>query len=152
MGRVPIGRPIPVKFTAESAQQLREVGASLGQRRTSAVVRVAIRALLRDPKVVTREMLSERSGRTERLLETSLNFHMEDELRNSLDRLAAKKRTSRAELVRIAVDLLLIQIETDREQGRPDAIGNEVTAEIYRGEANRDRLIARRAKQRGREG
>ncbi|MFD4268197.1 hypothetical protein [Rhodococcus sp. NPDC058481] len=149
MGRVPIGRPIPVKFTAESAQQLREVGSSLGQRRTGAVVRVAIRALLRDPGIVTPEMLSERSARTARLIETSLNFHMEDELRDSLDLLAVQVGTSRAELVRIAVDLLLLRIASDRLHGRP-AIDDEVTAEIYRGEANRDVLIARRARQRGR--
>ncbi|MFI6432872.1 hypothetical protein [Rhodococcus oryzae] len=75
---------------------------------------------------------------------------MEDELRTSLDRLAIKVGTSRAELVRIAVDLLLLRIASDRLHGRPDAIDAEVTAEIYRGEANREVLIARRARQRGR--
>ena len=60
MGRVPIGRPIPIKLTEGPGQQVRAIGSALGERRTGALVRVALPDLLADTSVVTRALLAER--------------------------------------------------------------------------------------------
>lgn len=151
MGRIPIGRPIPVKLTEEPGQQVRAIGAALGERRTGALVRVALRDLLANKSVITRALLAERRAAPREPFTVTLNIYLEDELRDALDRLAKKRGTTRIELVRIAMDRLLVRIENDRLDGRERAIADEVETEIYRGDPDRRKvLIARHARRQAR--
>ncbi|MET4610629.1 putative DNA-binding protein [Rhodococcus sp. PvR044] len=129
---------------------VRAIGSALGERRTGALVRVALRNLLANKSVVTRALLAERRAAPREPFTVPLNIYLEDELRDALDQLAKKRGTTRIELVRIAIDRLLLRVENDRLEGRDQAIADEVETEIYRGDANRKVLIARHARRKAR--
>ena len=144
-GRTPIGPPVGVFLSADVDRALRAVAEPFGQRRRSAVIRVAIRRLLADQDCLgTAVRLREENRATRPLFDAVVNMHLDMPTRAGLDGLAARHGTTRAEIMRIAVDRFLLELAELRLAGTPFDIETAVNAEIFNGTANRERLIARR--------
>ncbi|MDH6284673.1 CopG family transcriptional regulator [Prescottella agglutinans] len=145
MGRTPIGPAIQVQFSKEAHLALIAVAEPFGQRRRSAVIRIAIGRLLADQAdldALVRER--ERNRATRPVFSSILNIHLDEELADRLSRLAHGLDTKRAELIRIALDKLLLELAQLRLAGTPFDIESAVYEEIFKGEASRDLLIRRR--------
>ncbi|MDX5962637.1 CopG family transcriptional regulator [Rhodococcus opacus] len=107
-----------------------------GDARTPAAIRVAVRRLLDDPGDLTADLGTIGAVRdlTPETLGPRTNVHFDDDLRDQLDALAARLDSDRAELMRLAARQLL---------ANPRDLDQAVTEEIYRGDANRAKLLAR---------
>jgi hypothetical protein len=112
-----------------------------GQRRFGAVVRLAIRRLLAEPPANITELLTMR--RDAEVVMVIAPVHLGDDLASQLTTFGQSLGFHRAELVRLACDKLLTDVATERLHGRPVDLTAEVTAEVYLGEANREKLIRR---------
>ena len=104
----------------------------------AAAIRLAVRRLLDDPDSLTADLntIAPRHDVASEVLGRRTNVHIDDDLRTRLDQIAAATGSDRAELIRLAVHHLL----TDPDPAELEAA---VTEEIYRGEANRAKLLAR---------
>ncbi|MFD7010829.1 ribbon-helix-helix protein, CopG family [Rhodococcus jostii] len=107
-----------------------------GDARTAAAIRVAVRRLLDAPGDLAADLGAIGAARdlTPETLGPRTNVHFDDDLRDQLDTLAERLDSNRAELMRLAARRLL---------ANPRDLEKSVTEEIYRGDANRDQLIAR---------
>jgi predicted transcriptional regulator len=107
-----------------------------GDARTSAAIRVAVRRLPDDPGDLAADLATIGAARdlTPETLGPRTNVHLDDDLRDQLDTLAGQLDSDRAELMRLAARQLL---------ANPRDLEKAVTEEIYRGDANRDLLLAR---------
>ncbi|NDV07957.1 ribbon-helix-helix protein, CopG family [Rhodococcus sp. IEGM 248] len=107
-----------------------------GDAPTAAAIRVAVRRLLDNPGDLAADLPTIGASRdlTPETLGPRTNVHFDDELRDQLDTLAGRLDSDRAELMRLAARQLL---------ANPRDLDQAVTEEIYRGDANRDLLIAR---------
>ncbi|PBC51501.1 CopG family transcriptional regulator [Rhodococcus sp. ACPA1] len=107
-----------------------------GDAPTAAAIRVAVRRLLDDPGDLAADLATIGAARdlTPETLGPRTNVHFDDELRDQLDALAGRLDSDRAEIMRLAARQLL---------ANPRDLDQAVTEEIYRGDANRDLLIAR---------
>ncbi|BAH56048.1 CopG family transcriptional regulator [Rhodococcus opacus] len=107
-----------------------------GDALTAAAIRVAVRRLLDDPGDLTADLGTIGTIRdlTPEDLGPRTNVHFDDDLRDQLDTLAERFDSDRAELMRLAARQLL---------ANPRDLEKAVTEEIYRGDANRDKLLAR---------
>ncbi|WP_237727109.1 ribbon-helix-helix protein, CopG family [Rhodococcus jostii] len=103
---------------------------------TSAAIRVAVRRLPDDPGDLAADLATIGAARdlTPETLGPRTNVHLDDDLRDQLDTLAGQLDSDRAELMRLAARQLL---------ANPRDLEKAVTEEIYRGDANRARLLAR---------
>ncbi|NKT45955.1 hypothetical protein GS676_24340 [Rhodococcus hoagii] len=145
MGRTPIGPPIGVFLSVDVDLALRAIAEPFGQRRRSAVIRVAIRRLLANQDGLEAAVrLREENRATRPLFDAVVNMHLDKPTKTELDGLAARHGTTRAEIMRIAVDRFLLELAKLRLAGTPFDIETAVNSEIFNGTANRDRLIARR--------
>ncbi|NKS02535.1 ribbon-helix-helix protein, CopG family [Rhodococcus hoagii] len=109
------------------------------------MIRVAIRRLLADQDGLGAVVhLREENRATRPLFDAVVNMHLDMPTRAELDRLAARHGTTRAEIMRIAVDRFLLELAELRLAGTPFDIETAVNEEIFNGTANRERLIARR--------
>ncbi|PQP23419.1 CopG family transcriptional regulator [Rhodococcus opacus] len=116
--------------------RLEKLIARNGDPRTAAAIRVAVRRLLDDPGDLTADLATIGTARdlTLETLGPRTNVHFDNDLRDQLDTLAGQLDSDRAELMRLAARQLL---------ANPRDLEKAVTEEIYRGDANRDLLIAR---------
>lgn len=73
-----------------------------------------------------------------------MNMHLDEGLAARLEVVALQVGVARAELIRIAVDQFLVELAKMRLAGASFDLEAAVNAEIFNGEANRDRLIRRR--------
>ncbi|MFC9833701.1 ribbon-helix-helix protein, CopG family [Rhodococcus sp. NPDC127530] len=107
-----------------------------GDALTAAAIRVAVRRLLDDPGDLAADLATIGATRdlTPETLGPRTNVHFDDDLRDQLDILAEQLDSNRAELMRLAARQLL---------ANPRDLEKAVTEEIYRGDANRDLLLAR---------
>ena len=107
-----------------------------GDALTAAAIRVAVRRLLDNPGDLAADLATIGAARdlTPEVLGPRTNVHFDDDLRDQLDTLAGRLDSDRAELMRLAARQLL---------ANPRDLEKAVTEEIYRGDANRDLLIAR---------
>ncbi|MGO4205009.1 hypothetical protein AB4Z09_25385 [Rhodococcus sp. TAF43] len=145
LGRTPIGPAVQVKFSLEAHQALIAVAAPFGQRRRSAVIRIAIGRLLASRAglaAIVRERANNRATRP--AFPYIVNMHIDPVLADRLARLALSLGIKRAELIRIAVDRFLVELAQLRLAGTPFDIETAINDEVFNGEANRDRLIRRR--------
>ncbi|MGW4341043.1 ribbon-helix-helix protein, CopG family, partial [Rhodococcus koreensis] len=112
-----------------------------GDAPTSAAIRVAVRRLLDDPGGLAADLTTIGAARdlTPETLGPRTNVHFDDDLRDQLDTLAERLDSDRAELLRRAARQLL---------ANPRDLDQAVTEEIYRGDANRAKLLARNARRR----
>ncbi|MDV6286751.1 ribbon-helix-helix protein, CopG family [Rhodococcus jostii] len=108
---------------------------------SAAAIRVAVRRLLDDPGDLAADLATIGAARdlTPEVLGPRTNVHFDDDLRDQLDTLAGRLDSDRAELMRLAARQLL---------ANPRDLDQAVTEEIYRGDANRDLLIARNTRRR----
>lgn len=145
MGRTPIGPAIGVQFSKEAHLALCAAAEPFGQRRRSAVVRVAISRLLGHQAGLTAIVHSrKRNHATRPPFSKVMNMHLDEDLTARLDTLARRLGVARGELIRIAVDRFVVEIAELRLAGAPFDLETAVNAEIFNGEASRDRLIRRR--------
>lgn len=145
MGRTPIGPPVGVFLSADVDLALRAIAEPFGQRRRSAVIRVAIRRLLADQQGLgAAARLREENRATRPPCAAVVNMHLDKPTTAELDGLATQHGTTRAEIMRIAVDRFLLELAELRLAGTPFDIETAVNEEIFNGTANRERLIARR--------
>ncbi|WP_145238475.1 MULTISPECIES: ribbon-helix-helix protein, CopG family [Nocardiaceae] len=145
MGRTPIGPAIHVQFAKEAHLALIAVAEPFGQRRRSAVIRVAIGRLLADQTNLESLVREREANRATRPTFSSIvNMHLGQELADNLSRAARALDTNRTELIRIAVDRFLVDLAQLRLAGTPFDLETAINAEIFNGEANRDLLIRRR--------
>ncbi len=107
-----------------------------GDALTAAAIRVAVRRLLDDPGDLAADLGTIGAARdlAPETLGPRTNVHFDDDLRDQLDALAERLDSNRAELMRLAARQLL---------ANPRDLEEAVTEEIYRGDANRARLLAR---------
>ncbi|MDF3312171.1 ribbon-helix-helix protein, CopG family [Rhodococcus sp. T2V] len=107
----------------------------------AAAIRVAVHRLLDDPGDLAADLTTIGAARdlTPETLGPRTNVHFDDDLRDQLDTLAERLDSDRAELLRLAARQLL---------ANPRDLEKAVTEEIYRGDANRDLLIARNTRRR----
>ncbi|MDH6292040.1 putative transcriptional regulator [Rhodococcus opacus] len=107
-----------------------------GDALTAAAIRVAVRRLLDDPGDLAADLAAIGAARdlTPEVLGPRTNVHFDDDLRDQLDNLAERFDSDRAELMRLAARQLL---------ANPRDLDQAVTEEIYRGDANRGKLLAR---------
>ncbi|WKN60579.1 CopG family transcriptional regulator [Rhodococcus opacus] len=121
--------------------RLEKLTARNGDALTPAAIRVAVRRLLDDPEDLTADLATIGTARdlTPEVLGPRTNVHFDNELRDQLDALAGRLDSDRAELMRLAARQLL---------ANPRDLEKAVTEEIYRGDANRDLLIARDTRRR----
>ncbi|SEB66356.1 CopG family transcriptional regulator [Rhodococcus koreensis] len=112
-----------------------------GDALTAAAIRVAVRRLLDDPGDLAADLGTIGAARDLKpeTLGPRTNVHFDDDLRDQLDALAERLDSNRAELMRLAARQLL---------ANPRDLEKAVTEEIYRGDANRDLLIARDTRRR----
>ncbi|WP_041813723.1 ribbon-helix-helix protein, CopG family [Rhodococcus jostii] len=112
-----------------------------GDARTAAAIRVAVRRLLDNPGDLAADLATIGTSRdlTPEALGPRTNVHFDDDLRGQLDTLAERLDSDRAELMRLAARQLL---------ANPRDLEKAVTEEIYRGDANRARLLARDTRRR----
>ncbi len=112
-----------------------------GDALTAAAIRVAVRRLLDDLGDLAADLATIGAARdlTPEVLGPRTNVHFDDDLRDQLDTLADQLDSDRAELMRLAARQLL---------ANPRGLEKAVTEEIYRGDANRARLLARDARRR----
>ncbi|WAM19047.1 CopG family transcriptional regulator [Rhodococcus sp. JS3073] len=108
---------------------------------TAAAIRVAVRRLLDDPGDLAADLATIAAARdlTPETLGPRTNVHFDDDLRQQLDNLAERLDSDRAELMRLAARQLL---------ANPRDLEKAVTEEIYRGDANRAKLLARNTRRR----
>ncbi|NKR65375.1 ribbon-helix-helix protein, CopG family [Rhodococcus hoagii] len=146
MGRTPIGPAIHVQFAKEAHLALCAVAEPFGQRRRSAVIRVAIGRLLADQRANLASLVRAREANraTRPAFSSIVNMHLGPELADTLSRVARDLDTNRTELIRIAVDRFLVDLAQLRLAGTPFDLEAAINAEIFNGEANRDLLIRRR--------
>lgn len=146
MGRTPIGPAIHVQFAKEAHLALCAVAEPFGQRRRSAVIRVAIGRLLADHRANLASLVRAREANraTRPAFSSIVNMHLGPELADTLSRVARDLDTNRTELIRIAVDRFLVDLAQLRLAGTPFDLEAAINAEIFNGEANRDLLIRRR--------
>ncbi|MBM9839627.1 ribbon-helix-helix protein, CopG family [Rhodococcus hoagii] len=145
MGRTPIGPAIQVQFSKEAHLALCAAAEPFGQRRRSAVIRVAIGRLLADRTRLESLVREREANRATRPAFSSIvNMHLDEGLADTLSRLARDVDSNRTELIRIAVDRFLADLALLRLAGTPFDLETAVNAEIFNGEANRDLLIRRR--------
>ncbi|MCD7052824.1 ribbon-helix-helix protein, CopG family [Rhodococcus sp. BH2-1] len=145
MGRTPIGPAIHVQFAKEAHLALIAVAEPFGQRRRSAVIRVAIGRLLADRtnlESLVRERDANRAARP--AFSSIVNMHLGQELADTLSRVARDLDTNRTELIRIAVDRFLLDLAQLRLAGTPFDLETAINDEIFNGEVSRERLIRRR--------
>ncbi|MDH6293206.1 CopG family transcriptional regulator [Rhodococcus opacus] len=116
--------------------RLEKLTARNGDALTAAFVRVAVRRLLDDPGDLAAALGAIGAVRdlTPEVLGPRTNVHFDDDLRDQLDNLAERFDSDRAELMRLAARQLL---------ANPRDLDQAVTEEIYRGDANRGKLLAR---------
>ncbi|WP_128642807.1 CopG family transcriptional regulator [Rhodococcus opacus] len=116
--------------------QLEKLISRNGDALTAAAIRVAVRRLLHDPGDLAADLATIGAARdlTPETLGPRTNVHFDDDLRQQLDNLAEQLDSDRAELMRLAARQLL---------ANPRDLEKAVTEEIYRGDANRDKLLAR---------
>ncbi|KXF52618.1 hypothetical protein AXA44_47115 [Rhodococcus sp. SC4] len=116
--------------------RLEKLTARNGDALTAAAIRVAVRRLLDDPGDLTADLATIGAARdlTPETLGPRTNVHFDDHLRDQLDALAGRLDSDRAELMRLAARQLL---------ANPHDLEKAVTEEIYRGDANRAKLLAR---------
>ncbi|ANS32472.1 hypothetical protein R1CP_39445 (plasmid) [Rhodococcus opacus] len=112
-----------------------------GDALTAAAIRVAVRRLLDDPADLAADLTTISTARdlTPETLGPRTNVHFDDDLRDQLDNLAGRLDSDRAELMRLAARQLL---------ANPRDLDQAVTKEIYRGDANRVKLLARNTRRR----
>ncbi len=112
-----------------------------GDALTAAAIRVAVRRLLDNPGDLAADLGTIGTARdlTPEVLGPRTNVHFDDDLRDQLDTLAGQLDSDRAELMRLATRQLL---------ANPRDLDQAVTEEIYRGDANRDRLLGRDTRRR----
>lgn len=145
MGRTPIGPPIAVVLAADVDLALRAIAEQFGQRRRSAVIRVAIRRLLADQHGLgTAVRLREDNRATRPAFDVVVDVHLDEPTTTELGRLAIRHSTKRAEIIRIAVDRFLLELAELRLAGTPFDTETAINTETFNGTANRERLIARR--------
>ncbi|MGO4205179.1 hypothetical protein AB4Z09_26270 [Rhodococcus sp. TAF43] len=145
LGRTPIGPPIGVHFSEDANRALIAVAEPWGQRRRSAVVRVAIRRLLANQaglQAIVEERARNRA--TQPPCPDLMNMHLDKATANQLTHLARQLETKRGELVRIALDRFLVELAQLRLAGTPFDIETAINRESYNGEENRERMIRRR--------
>ncbi|QBJ96412.1 hypothetical protein ERC79_10890 [Rhodococcus sp. ABRD24] len=145
MGRTPIGPPIQVQFSEEAHLALCAAAEPFGQRRRSAVVRVAIGRLLSRQAGLAAIVRSRKRNHVSRpAFSKVMAMHLGEGLTARLDTLARRVGVARGELIRIAVDRFFVEMAELRLAGAPFDLETAVNAEIFNGEASRDRLIRRR--------
>ncbi|QQZ19511.1 ribbon-helix-helix protein, CopG family [Rhodococcus sp. 21391] len=112
-----------------------------GDALTAAAIRVAVRRLLDNPGALAADLATIGTARdlTPEALGPRTNVHFDDDLCDQLDTLAVRLDSDRAELIRLAARQLL---------ANPRDLEKAVTEEIYRGDANRARLLARDTRRR----
>ncbi|NKS55575.1 hypothetical protein GS500_23360 [Rhodococcus hoagii] len=71
-------------------------------------------------------------------------MHLDEDLTARPDTLAQRVGVARGELIRIAVDRVFVELAELRLAGAPFDLETVVNAEIFNGQASRDRLIRRR--------
>ena len=103
-----------------------------------AAIGLAVRRLLDHPGNLTGDLntIAPRHDTAPEVLGRRTNVHVDDDLRTRLDQTAASSGSDRAELIRLAAHHLLTAPD-------PAELEAAVTEEIYRGEANRSKLLAR---------
>lgn len=148
MGRTPIGSRSNIKMDPETKRGIAILAAPFGQRRFGAVVRLAIRRMLAESPDGLGELLTARRQTQPSMVIAPV--HLGDDLAAQLTELARDLGVHRAELIRLACDKLLTDIAIGRLNGSPIDLTEEVTAEAYLGEANRDTLIRRHQQRRNR--
>lgn len=145
MGRTPIGPPIQVQFSEEAHLALCAAAEPFGQRRRSAVIRVAIGRLLDRPHGLNAIVQTRKRNHAARPpFSKVMNMHLDEDLAARLEVVALQVGVARAELIRIAVDRFFVELAEMRLAGAPFDLETAVNAEIFNGEASRDRLIRRR--------
>lgn len=145
MGRTPIDPPSRIQLSTEAHLALSAVAEPFGQRRRSAVIRVALGRILADHTDLAAIVQERETNRASRpTYPRNVNMHVDEDLAQRLSDLAATHHITRAELIRIAVDRFLVELAQLRLTGTPFDIETAVNHEIFNGEANRDRLIRRR--------
>jgi hypothetical protein len=144
MGRVRVGPAIIIYLSEDANRALIAIAEPFGTRHRSGVVRVAIRRLLAH-QAGLRALVKERArnSATRPRFPVLMNMHLDEATAGRLARLAERFETTRAELVRIAFDRLLVDIAQLRLAGTPLDLEAAVTDELFQAEANRDRLIWR---------
>ncbi|WP_430336144.1 ribbon-helix-helix domain-containing protein [Rhodococcus sp. ACT016] len=144
MGRWSVGPPIGVFFSEDANRALIAIAEPFGTRHRSGVIRVAIRRLLTDqaglPSLVEERA---RNSVTRPRFPVQMNMHLDEETAHHLADLARRLGANRGELIRIAVDLFLVDLAQLRLAGTPFDIEAALTDELFQGEASRDRLIRR---------
>ncbi|NHU42972.1 CopG family transcriptional regulator [Rhodococcus sp. A14] len=127
---------IRVYVNRSTLVRLEKLTARNGEALTPAAIRVAVRRLLDDPGDLTADLATIGAVRdlTPETLGPRTNVHFDDDLRDQLDAHAGRLDSDRAELMRLAARQLL---------ANPRDLDQAVTEEIYRGDANRDLLLAR---------
>lgn len=145
MGRTPIGPPIRMQLSTDAHLALSAVAEPFGQRRRSAVIRVALGRILHDHTdlaAIVEEREHNRGSRP--TYPRNVNMHVDEDLAQRLSDLADAHHITRAELIRIAVDRFLVELSQLRLAGTPFDIETAINDEIFNGEARRDLLIRRR--------
>ncbi|WP_124390610.1 ribbon-helix-helix protein, CopG family [Rhodococcus wratislaviensis] len=112
-----------------------------GDAPTAAAIRVAVRRLLDDPGDLATDLTTIGAARDLKpeTFGPRSNVNFDDDLRDQLDTLAERLDSNRAELMRLAARQLL---------ANPRDLDQAVTEEIYRGDANRAKLLARNTRRR----
>ncbi len=145
MGRTPIGPPIRMQLSTEAHLALSAVAEPFGQRRRSAVIRVALGRILADHTDLAAIVQARERNRASRpTFPRNVNMHVDEDLAHRLSDLADAHHITRAELIRIAVDRFLVELAQLRLAGTPFDLETAVNKEIFNGEANRNLLIRRR--------
>jgi predicted transcriptional regulator len=132
---------IRVYLNRSTLVRLDKLTARNGDALTAAAIRVAVRRLLDDPGDLAADLATIGAARdlTPEVLGPRTNVHFDDDLRDQLDNLAERFDSDRAELMRLAARQLL---------ANPRDLEKAVTEEIYRGDANRGKLLARNTRRR----
>ncbi|WP_009475924.1 CopG family transcriptional regulator [Rhodococcus sp. JVH1] len=108
-GRIPVGDPIALRFDPETKRRLEEMAKGIGPRRFGALIRVACRRLITQPKAVGTGLAEQR-----RLSETlraiplvMLKIKLEPDTAQKFAALAAEYDTTVSALMRIALHRFL---------------------------------------------
>ncbi|WP_072691790.1 ribbon-helix-helix protein, CopG family [Rhodococcus marinonascens] len=139
-GRIPVGRPVGLRFDHETKRSLDLMAAQFGRRRVGAVLRVAARRLVAQPEGIGNALAEQRRlsrDRTPAVYHVRINVHLDEDLLDTLDTIGARVGADRVELMRLAVKRVLSD---------PGMLEEAVNREIFRSEKNKTQLLRRHAR------
>ena len=104
-GRIPVGDPIGLRFDPETKRRLDEMAESIGPRRFGALIRVACRRLVTQPRGVGRGLAEQRrlSEALRAIPLVMLKIKLEPETAQEFSQLAAEHDTTVSALMRVAL-------------------------------------------------